>query len=381
MGSRQSADLRREAADLRGQIMTSSLSFEQRFARALRRRLYPNTALRLKQMAHDLGYSEDTLQRWMRGDHRVYAGAAEDVDRYFVQHHGDDNFLREVLDLQRAAPKSRDTDLCLWITEGALHHAPAGHALFARMALGLSAGVEQDLVRYAVTNLGWAACTVRPDRRLDVHYAPKTIDPQAARRLRDWLLVEGRDLTEVRTVTPEATGWTEADPRSVSEAIRLFDRWAVRAALVRTIGEANWTVEREGVDSAGQAEQRRFLGEIGQGDPMAACVRAGRLGRSSLLWVRGDADVVSLYIGGDLGLPVDRFAYRNVLDRDDTRYAALVYQHVTESVRVGPTFYHLEIDIADRRRCYRRLALPFKAGDRQMVFTTVQLLEPEPTPT
>ncbi len=63
--------MRAGAADVRGAAMTSSVSFEQRFAAALRRRLYPNTALRVKQMAHDLGYSEDTLQRWLRGDHRV----------------------------------------------------------------------------------------------------------------------------------------------------------------------------------------------------------------------------------------------------------------------------------------------------------------------
>lgn len=110
---------------------------------------------------------------------------------------------------------------------------------------------------------------------------------------------------------------------------------------------------------------------------MATCVQAGRLGTSSLLWIKGDTDVVSLYIGKDLGLPVDRFAYRNVLDRDDTRYAALVYQHVTECVQEGPTFYHLEIDIAGRRRRYRRLALPFSSGERQMVLTTSQLLEAE----
>lgn len=244
--------------------MTSSLSFEQRFAKALRRRLYPNTGLRLKQMAHDLGYSEDTLQRWMRGEHRVYAGAAEDVDRYFVQHHRDSNFLREVLELHRfEPPASRDTDLCFWVTEGALHHAPAGHLLFARMALSLSAGIEQDLVRYAVANLGWIACTARPDRRFEIRYAPRTIDPQAARRLRDWLLVDGRDLTEVRMTALRPTGWDEGTLLSVSEAIRLLDRWAVRVALAQTIGEANWTVAREGIDSTGQEKLRKFLAELG----------------------------------------------------------------------------------------------------------------------
>lgn len=122
------------------------------------------------------------------------------------------------------------------------------------------------------------------------------------------------------------------------------------------------------------------LDDVLQGhDPVAACISAGRLGTSSLLWVKGDAEVVSLYIGKDLGLPVDRFACRNVLDRDDPHYAALVYHHMLECARLGPTFYHLDIDIAGRRRHYRRLAVPFDSGDRRMVLTTVQLLEPQPS--
>lgn len=166
----------------------------------------------------------------------------------------------------------------------------------------------------------------------------------------------------------------------MSEAVRFLDRWAVRVTLRQTLGEANWTVRREFLDSGGQAEFRKFLdGLTPAEDPMAACVRAGRMGTSSLLWIKGESEVVSLYIGTDLGLPIDRFAYRNVLDRDDTRYAALVYQHITECVKEGPTFYHLEIDIAGRRRRYRRVALPFNTGDRQMVMTTVQLLESEAT--
>jgi hypothetical protein len=360
--------------------MTSSVSFEQRFAAALRRRLFPHTALRVKQMAYELGYSEDTVQRWLRGDHRVYAGAAEDVDRYFSRYHGDSQFLREVLDLARVDPGPRVDDLCLWITEGAVHQAPAGHALFARSALGLSAGIEQDVVRYAVANLGWIACLARADRRLEIRFSPKTLDPQAARRLRDWLLTDGRTIAEVRAIGLGSAGWSEATIFSVSEAVRFLDRWAVRVTLRQTLGEANWTVQREHLDSEGQAEFRTFLTALAPAeDPMAACVRAGRMGTSSLLWIKGESDVVSLYIGTDLGLPIDRFAYRNVLDRDDPRYAALVYQHMTECVKEGPTFYHLEIDIAGRRRRYRRMALPFNAGDRQMVMTTVQLLESEPT--
>ena len=71
-------------------------SFEQRFADALRRRLYPNTRLRLKTLSRDTGYSEDTITRWTQAKHRVFAGAVEDVAGYFAKRFGDDRLLHEV---------------------------------------------------------------------------------------------------------------------------------------------------------------------------------------------------------------------------------------------------------------------------------------------
>ncbi len=71
-------------------------SFEQRFAEALRRRLYPNSRLRLKTLARDTGYSEDTITRWTQAKHRVFAGALEDVAMYFATRHGDRTLLQEV---------------------------------------------------------------------------------------------------------------------------------------------------------------------------------------------------------------------------------------------------------------------------------------------
>lgn len=357
--------------------MRSSSTFEQRFADALRRRLYPNTALRLKQMAHDLGYSEDTLARWLRGEHRVYAAAAEDVDRYFAARHGDTDFLREVLRLPQAARRSRDGDVCLWITEGAIHQAAAGHATFVRMSLGLSPGTDQDIVRYVVVNLGWIAGTARADGRVEFRYSARSVDPQAARRMRDWLLAQAGEAGEVRVIGAGPSGWEEPVSLSVSEAVRLLDRWAVRRRIGELLGETNWRVMREPIDGPLPPGLREVLG--GVEDPIAACAAAGRLGTSSLFWVKGEAEVVSLYIGRDLGLPVDRFAFRNVLDRDDPAYAALVYHHVVESLRLGPTLYRLDIDIAGRRRHYRRLAVPFDSGDRRIVLTTSQLLEPVPS--
>ena len=75
---------------------TAKKSFEQRFAEALRRRLYPRTRLRLKTLSRDTGYSEDTITRWTQAKHRVFAGAVEDMATYFATRFGDDGLLGEV---------------------------------------------------------------------------------------------------------------------------------------------------------------------------------------------------------------------------------------------------------------------------------------------
>jgi len=84
-------------------VTVKQASFEQRFAEALRRRLYPNTALRLKTLSRDTGYSEDTITRWTQAKHRVFAGAVEDLATYFASRYNDDALLREVFAAAGAA--------------------------------------------------------------------------------------------------------------------------------------------------------------------------------------------------------------------------------------------------------------------------------------
>ena len=71
-------------------------SFEQRFAEALRRRLYPRTRLRLKTLSRDTGYSEDTITRWTQAKHRVFAGAVEDMATYFAERFDDYGLMYEI---------------------------------------------------------------------------------------------------------------------------------------------------------------------------------------------------------------------------------------------------------------------------------------------
>lgn len=87
LSDEQAALARREPA---------SNSFEQRFADALRRRLYPRTRLRLKTLSRDTGYSEDTITRWTQAKHRVFAGAVEDMATYFAERFDDYGLMYEI---------------------------------------------------------------------------------------------------------------------------------------------------------------------------------------------------------------------------------------------------------------------------------------------
>ena len=87
MSDDQAAGARREPANN---------SFEQRFADALRRRLYPRTRLRLKTLSRDTGYSEDTITRWTQAKHRVFAGAVEDMATYFAERFDDYGLMHEI---------------------------------------------------------------------------------------------------------------------------------------------------------------------------------------------------------------------------------------------------------------------------------------------
>ncbi|MDE2229550.1 MAG: helix-turn-helix transcriptional regulator, partial [Alphaproteobacteria bacterium] len=52
--------------------------FQSNFQEALRRRLFPNAPLHLKQIAGAIGRSENTVARWWRGETRI---AGEDLYR------------------------------------------------------------------------------------------------------------------------------------------------------------------------------------------------------------------------------------------------------------------------------------------------------------
>jgi transcriptional regulator with XRE-family HTH domain len=75
--------------------MTNSVDLASRFGEAIRRRMYPNTGLHPKQLAHIAGCTPNTFDRWLRGENRLPAEPLGNIARFFARS-GDVSFLAEV---------------------------------------------------------------------------------------------------------------------------------------------------------------------------------------------------------------------------------------------------------------------------------------------
>ncbi|MGH6968148.1 MAG: helix-turn-helix domain-containing protein [Stellaceae bacterium] len=66
--------------------------FQSNFQEALRRRLFPNAPLHLKQIAGMIGRSENTVARWWRGETRIAGDDLYRIARFFADR-GDAGFF------------------------------------------------------------------------------------------------------------------------------------------------------------------------------------------------------------------------------------------------------------------------------------------------
>ncbi len=345
--------------------------FRERQGAALRRRL--NTGFTGKMLAKSVGVHPDSVMNWLHGRVTMDGVAVAAVNAFFMAH-GDYGFLSEIYG--EAAIRPRDAapfpaDLCLWFTDGgAVHEAPTGHARFVQDALDVSAAPD-DLASYAIRNLGWIECLVRTDGRTRLRYALFVADPKAATRARDWLLSAGQYATSIEIAVWRDGEWEHLWPAGILDAARILDRASVATSLDR-IAERDWTVERlnvEGIEFPGLA---KVVGKVKRGaEPLKTIAGLGLMDTSSLFAVDG-GNVTSLWIGPTLGLPNEEFVGRNVLDRSDRNYAALIHCHVLQAISEGPTFYRLNIEITGRKRHYERVAFP---QGRNLVVTSTRLLE------
>jgi transcriptional regulator with XRE-family HTH domain len=370
--------------------------FQTRFREALRRRLYPQAGLHLKQVAAAIGRAENTVARWWRGETRILADDLYGLAAFFASR-GDRDFLPEifaelfpaaslsddmtssVLAFIRSALASADRggagsrESCIWFTaDGELAVAPQGHAGYARSALRLP-GVGGDVAAYAMRVLGWIAVTERGDGGISIRHDGRRVAPLAAERICDWLedradrceqlrrsiLMDGRSI-EAHHVNAHAAAAAIA---KLAFIVRVPRRpWTVRPLPLDRV-----TDPRLGALLQAYYDQPRQLVRV------AAAM--GAFTTTSLFGVTGN-DVVSHCVGTDLGFDPEAVEGLNVLSRPDTEYALMLRARILATRRDGPIYNELcgTIDAYNVR--YLNLALP-EAGPSGRVLTSSIVLERE----
>jgi len=325
-------------------------------------------------VAYALGVHPDTVMNWAKGRAAMDGASIASMDAYFTAR-GDPHFLADLygrgVALRPREPGVLSGDYCLWFTHsGALHEAPKGHARYLRDTLRISAAPD-DLAAYAIRNLGWIECLVRSDGRTALRYAPRAVSPKAAGRAHDWILSAWQFVAAVELTMWRDGRWERSSPTTVSDTAREFHRARVAASMT-CIAERNWTVERLPLEAVRKPKMASLLASVRQGsDAVKAVTSLGLMDTSSMFAVDG-SNVTSLWIGPGLDLPTEIFVGRNVLDRPDHNYAGLIHHHVLQAVTEGPTFYRLNIEIAGRRRHYKRVAV---SRGRDLVLTSSRVLE------
>ncbi len=370
--------------------------FESRFREALRRRLYPQAPLHLKQIARAIGRSENTVARWWRGETRILADDLYRLTEFLVSR-GDREFLTEifadliptaaspddlaqsVLSLVRTAltgvpPEggtSRETQT--WFNaDGEIVPAPAGHANYVRNALRLP-GAGGDIAAYAMRVLGWIALTERTSGNVFIRHDGRRVAPLAAERICAWLEDRADRIAQVKRGILMDGLWVEARHGGAREAAMAIGKVA---SIVR-ITRRPWMVRRLPLDEVADARLKALLAAYHQqpAELIRAAAAMGAFTTSSLFGVNGN-EVVSHCVGTDLGFDPRMVEGLNVLARPDTEYALLLQARILASRRDGPIYNEMYGTIDAYNVRYLNLTLP-EAGPNGRVLTSSVVLERE----
>jgi transcriptional regulator with XRE-family HTH domain len=368
--------------------------FHERFAEALRVRLYPNSTLRLKRLAAGINRSEHTISRWWHGESRPLA---EDIDRMaaFFSRRGDRDFLRALFG-EAAAPAEHITDETLtaflrklldkasltretlpehnlWFsTDGAMAPAPLGHAKFVGEALSMP--LSGDLVRYAVSILGWIAVTVQPDDVVTIRHDGRRVARLAAERVCEWLRSGAGNPALVRRAINLDGRWVDADHDTAELAASAVEKIAciVRAPRRR------WNVTRLPLDAINHPRLQKLL-DIHRDAPdkiIHAAADMGAFTVSGVFSVDGE-NVVSHHVPTEFrDLEPRLIEGRNVLSRADTDYALMVWARILQAKRERLTFHELSGSVNNFNVHYLSLAMA-EPGDHGRVLTSTVVLGAE----
>jgi transcriptional regulator with XRE-family HTH domain len=370
--------------------------FHQRFAEALRLRLYPNTTVHVKQLAAGIGRSEHTISRWWHGESRPLA---EDIDRMagFFAKRGDHSFVAAVFDEPKAPDNISDARLIeffrklmtdaakgaaasqvasdhnLWFcNDGTITPAPLGHAKYAAIVLGMP--MSGDLVRYAVSVLGWIAVTIRSDDVVVVQHDGRRVAPVAAERVCEWLKSRDERASLVRRMILMEGRWIDA----YHDTLELAAAAMARIAFIVRAPRRRWNVTRLPLTEVKDPLLSQLLC-VYRRTPDKVIHAAADLGAftvSGVFSVAGD-EVTSHHVPTEFSdLDPWLIEGKNVLSRADTDYAMMVRARIVKAKSEGATFHELSGSVNNFNVHYRSLALA-EPGPHGRVLTSTVVIKAE----
>jgi transcriptional regulator with XRE-family HTH domain len=370
-----------------------SKEFCERFAEALRVRLYPNSTLHLKQLAAGISRSEHSISRWWHGESRPLA---EDIDRMasFFARRGDSGFLAEIFGpgasaetisderlieffrklMASAAAAERETAQQLWFdADGAMTAAPLGHARFAASVLGMP--MSGDLVRYAISMLGWIAVTAPTDGPLVIRHDGRRIAPLAAERLCEWLRTVRAKTASVRRQVHLEKKWIDAEHDSLESAACAIER----VAFILRAPRKRWTITELPLDAVAHPVLRNLLTVYRRAPDkiIHAAADMGAFTMSGVFRVTGN-EVISHHVATEFpDLDPLQNEGKNVLSRPDTDYAVMVWARMLKTKRQGASFHDLSGSVNNCNVRYLNLALS-EPGPMGRVLSSSVVLNREP---
>jgi len=370
--------------------------FQPRLVEALRRRLYPNTAVHLKQLAGAIGRAENTVARWWHGEHNITARDLHNIAEFLAKR-GDRQFLLDVFGDLLPAPKGsadieesvlahlrsavvklsnpgNEPDRCFWFTaDGVMAFAPLGHAEFVGRTFGLPLIQPGDLSVYAVHLAGWIAATLRADGRAIIRHDSRNVSPSAAERTCEWLAEQGSRISICHRAVHVDGRWAEALHDNIESVIAAVSK----VAFIVQNPRRPWVVKRLSLDSISdhRLEQLFRIHKEVPDKIIHAAAEIGAFTTSNVLGVDGE-DVISHHAATAFELNQRLIEGQNVLARPDTNYAMMIRERILNTKRHGPTYYELSGTINNMYTRYLNLALP-EAGPGGRVLTSSVVLELE----
>jgi transcriptional regulator with XRE-family HTH domain len=372
------------------------VDFQERFREALRRRLFPNASVHLKEIAGAIGRSENTVTRWWRGETRVNG---EDLDRIatFFGNRGDRNFLDEVFEsiapgsasgsvedkalalvrgaFAAAGLQSRlTTDANVWfMANGAMEPAEQGHSEYVRRRLSMpeSAG---DLIGYATRVLGWIGVVDRADGVVVVRHDARRVARLAAERACEWLDDRADRISVVRRSVHMEGRWIEASHAGAHLAASAI----AKVALISRVSRRPWHVTQLPLAAIADARLLALLRAFNEAPDrlIHAAAEMGAFTTSHVFGVSGD-NVTSRHVATQLGFDARTIEGFNVLSRPDTDYALMVQARILRTKRDGPNYCELTGTIDGNYVRYLNLALP-EPGPEGRVLTSTVIVELPP---